>query len=89
MDKPISSCPSYDYSRFTWSHGLGVADASDLGIPAGAEPGDRVWSDSCDVGFIVRGERDEKVFTLRSAGDGAKWIFMSEDRKHTIIVWND
>jgi hypothetical protein len=83
--------PCYSYTRFHWFEGNGVGDASDLGIPAGAEPGDRVWADACDVGFTVQGEREDKLFIFdRQTCPGVVcWVFASEDGKHRITIVND
>lgn len=98
MRKPNFNLPTYPYTRFAWKGGHGAAEASGLGIPAGAEPGGRVWNDACDVGFIVRGETTDKLFIFertypaeREDPDSAvdAWLFRSEDGKHTVTVEND
>jgi hypothetical protein len=38
--------PEYNGRKFTWSGNRGIVDASDLGIPAGKQPGERVWDDA-------------------------------------------
>ncbi len=88
MVKNTLNIPRYSYTQFAWQAGKGVAEASSLGIPAGAEPGDRVWADACDVGFVIRGEREDKVFTLVSS-DVAGWEFISTDHKHQVTIFND
>jgi hypothetical protein len=99
MPKVLSSVQRYPYTRFSWimedRASTGSADASDLGLPAGAEPGSRVYADSADVGFVVMGERSDKLFLLvvtelvdadRTPGC---WVFESEDGLHTVTVHND
>lgn len=90
------SIPRYTYTQFTWHKGNGCTDASDLGIPVGAEPGERVYADACDVGFLIVGEREEKLFTLDHveqpfpdlSGVNA-WVFTSDDGKHQVTICND
>jgi hypothetical protein len=80
--------PRYSYTQFTWTGPNGSAAASDLGIPAGAEPGALVWHDAADVGFVIQGESSDKLFTLALEDDDC-WTFVSEDNKHRVVIWND
>jgi hypothetical protein len=94
LTKKTLSIPVYDAHHFSWSKGHGTTEASTLGIPVGAEPGSRVWADSCDVGFVIQGEREPKLFIFDHDSrfpDGSyrSWFFVSEDRKHTVYVFND
>ena len=86
--------PEYDGSKFTWSGGVGTCDASDLGLPVGKEPGTRVWNDSSDVGFMVRGREQTLCFLYdfdRRNPDGSirAWVFLSEDGDFQVEVNND
>lgn len=91
--------PCYDGAGFDW-HGAklarkGFAEASSLGLPPGKEPGERVWADSADVGFVVRSHRTgvEALFTLVGPeyvfeGQVSGWYFVS-DAGVGITVFND
>ena len=93
MPKVLSSVPSYPFTRFSWKGKHGSAEASDLGLPAGAEPGSRVYADSADVGFVVRGESSDKLFLhvateLDREREAKQWGFESSDG-FTVTVYND
>lgn len=96
MKKPDLSIPTYKARQFSWdADRKGAAEASDLGCTAGIAPGRRVWSDACDVGFLVVSDRTgtEKLFTLaherRSADNELEaWVFVSEDG-FTATIYND
>jgi hypothetical protein len=86
--------PEYDGARFLWSGNNGFVDASDLGIPAGKQPGERVWNDSCDVGFMVRGRQSTLAFLLyhtdrHEDGSFRSWMFRSEGHQFFITIYND
>lgn len=96
MKKPDLAIPTYKASQFTWQRSQdGAAEASDLGCTVGIAPGRQVWSDACDVGFMLVSDRTgtEKLFTLaseRRSGDNEleAWIFVSEDG-FTATIYND
>lgn len=97
MKKPDLNIPTYDGSLFQWSGAHGFAEASSLGINPGITPGRQVWSDSCDLGFLVRSHRtgEERLFTLDSCGETrnaegelTSWRFLGEGGV-TVIIFND
>jgi hypothetical protein len=94
MKKANFPIPRYNGSRFTWSGRQGFVDASDLGLPPGVGPGQRVWADACDVGFIIQGKREDKLFVLDAwmtsdaPGLIERWDFVSADGFRAII-YND
>lgn len=81
MHRPDLNIPTYDIRTFTWVGRNGSAEASNMGLPPGVSPGQRVWSDSVDVGFMVRGLRETRLFVLtgeeRQEGDVVGWTFRS------------
>ena len=84
----------YSIFYFTWTGNRGIVDASDLGLRAGAQPGERVWSDACDVGFWVCGRTRNVLFTLKSEdrhddGEFRGWTFASDDGQFEINIIND
>lgn len=89
--------PEYDARKFNWGSpaaNVGVCDASDLGIPAGKLPGERVWVDSCDAGFMIKGSRRTLMFILshdnrHPTGEIWSWCFASEDGSFRVIIYND
>jgi hypothetical protein len=89
MNRDILPLPRYDGLLFTWSKAHGTIEASDLGLPVGAMPGARVWADACDIGMIVEGEREDKLFLLEEHDTDEGWTFVSVDGKHRVTVWND
>lgn len=64
MKKPDLFIPTYEASQFVWVGLNGSVDASDLGLAPGVEPGSQVWNDSCDVGFMVKGKQETRLFVL-------------------------
>ena len=87
MRTPLSSVPTYSWSRFDWRRMEGTANASDLGIPRGASPGSRAYLDAADVAICIRGERETKAFFLVEESN-ASWIFLSPDG-FTAVIFND
>lgn len=85
MRTPDSVLPVYDAAKFVWEGGVGVTEASALELFPGAEPGDPVWDDSCDVGFWLSSRRTgaRKLFLLdqvvEKGGSTVVWIFRSEE----------
>lgn len=61
--KPNLPLPTHDGRTFTWTGKRGVAEASILGRGYTG----RVWSDACDVGFLVRGRTETKLFVYHGA----------------------
>lgn len=41
-----------------------VAEASELRVPPGKVPGDKLWWDACDYGFIIESDKTGKQFTF-------------------------
>ena len=75
MKNPDLPVPEYDgRTSFTWVRWsvtvpgrgtyCGYADASTLGRAPGTVPGSQVWNDAADVGFLVRGAKGTRLFTL-------------------------
>ncbi len=72
-----------------------MVEASTLGGAAGWLA--RVWSDSCDLGFLVRSPKTGAVllFTLTSEDKGLRdgetqaWTFTSVEGDIRIVVLND
>jgi hypothetical protein len=96
MKKPDFSIPVYDGALFSWSNATGFVDASSLGINPGITPSRQVWSDSCDLGFMIRSPRtgQERLFILDSCGETrnaegelTSWKFVGE--AVTVVVFND
>jgi hypothetical protein len=78
MSKLLSNIPVYDGSRFSWTNGVGFAEASTL---ADRAPFVRLYSDSHLAGFYVRSHKTqvEKLFVLESCDWTGSWIFKSTD----------
>ena len=103
MKKPDCRIPTYTVREFTWAPGssslsqrasYGFAEASSLRIPAGKQPGERVWSDACDVGFMVCGRTRNVLFTQVGEdrdpeGEFRSWRFASENNEFEITIFND
>lgn len=60
--EPDLHIPTYDGKRFTWKDGTGSIEASEL--IASGPPHARIWNDSCDVGFYVKGRESTKLLVL-------------------------
>jgi hypothetical protein len=91
--KPNFDIPVHDGSKFDWRGGSGYAEASDFGRSVWCR---RVWSDACDVGFVVVSPRTgvKKLFTLvREERDGegevTSWKFVECGGDVCITVFND
>ena len=103
MKKPDCRIPTYTVREFTWAPGssslsqrasYGFAEASSLRIPAGKQPGERVWNDACDVGFLVEGDTKTVLFTQQGEernpdGSFRCWVFVSETGMYEIRIIND
>jgi hypothetical protein len=83
----------YDASRFAWKGNEGVAFASDLGT----QFRNRIWQDSCDVGFKVKSPKTGRTVLFIEAtspvmveGEVSAWVFRSyrEASVITITVFN-
>ena len=91
---PDFAIPTYDGHQFGWRGRMGVTSASDLAVPPGHAPGQRVWADAADVGFYVNGYYETKLFTLEGSdgtndhGDVLGWHFVAEDGTR-IHIYND
>jgi hypothetical protein len=88
---------TYTVRQFTWSGPFGYSEASDLRVPPGKIPGDRMFDDACDYGFYVQGDVQKIAFFFsedlrRGRGEDAEvcgWEYVSECRKFTIHILND
>lgn len=97
--------PEYVSRQFSYTAATRIfsAEASDLGLHAGTEPGEQVFPDACDVGFTIISEvTGKKVrFTLSETkkdrdGDIQYWKFTSYPRdlprdvpSMYVIIFND
>ena len=87
--------PCYKIHQFIKDENNLYADASDLHINPGQEPFDKVWDDSCDVGFWMQTESGSELFLLaefprsRTDCDRAIWMFRSYDGETTASIFND
>lgn len=90
----MKALPIHDGSKFDWSTGIGIADASDF---RGKKLLGRVYQDASDVGFIVRSHRTgkEKAFVevrtaLDNYGETKYWEFEATDLSGIMIrIYND
>ena len=90
----MKALPTHDGSKFDWSTGIGIADASDF---RGTKLLGRVYQDACDAGFIVRSHRTgrEKAFVEARVerwrdGEVKYWEFEAVDRSGTLVrIYND
>lgn len=94
MRAPDCKIPHYSIHFFTWNGNKGAVEASDLRLPAGKQPGERVWSDACDVGFMVCGRTRNVLFTQVGEdrdpeGEFRSWRFASENNEFEITIFND
>jgi hypothetical protein len=86
--------PCFKGNQFGWRGRLGVCEASDLRPAHGFSFFyARVWPDAADVGFMVQGKNELKLFTLESEetdpeGEITSWYFRSEDGIR-IHIFND
>jgi hypothetical protein len=78
-------------SLFTWKGNHGVAERSDFPIMH-----TQVWSDACDLGFMVRSQRTDKLvlFTLidrtyDAENDLISTLYTSYCGKYIIAIYND
>ena len=87
--------PTHDGSKFDWSTGIGVAEASDF---LGRKLTGFLYSGSLAEGFVVRSHRtgEEKVFSeVRNVtnryGETVAWEYESigDGPKFTIRIYND
>lgn len=92
--KVLASVPKYDGSKFDWSTGVGVADASDFRSKLWS----RLFPDACDVGFVVRSHRTGKELVFSESrtvfgreGETLGWEYESigSGPKVTIRIYND
>lgn len=87
--------PEYNGNSFTWSrrnklNGIGIVEASELGLRPGNAPHSQCYSDACDVGIKVRSHRTGKVIECYLKGECDKeWEYVSLCGNVTIIILND
>lgn len=89
MPKTLRDVPVHSYRCFTWKAGEGRADASDFnGTPLAA----RLYADSCDMGFHVRGRKRRTLFvetsTERREGEIIATRYVSAEG-FRIVIFND
>lgn len=92
MNGTLKTLPVHDGSKFDWHAQTGVTEASTLGPRFSG----RVWSDSSDLGFVVRSHRTGRkvLFTLESvehdklSGDVLCGVYRSADGV-VVRVYND
>jgi len=88
--------PCFPETKFMQWHRNFSAEAEALsGYPAKSFA-ERVWEDSCDIGFWMQSEDGSELFTLvdvrrDSNGDITKWLFKSasDDGKVVCTIFND
>lgn len=87
--------PEYSGKKFIWSRykkltGVGVVEASELGLKPGKVPHSQCYSDACDEGIKVKSHRTGKVIECYlSKETAAEWEYKSLCGKVTIIILND
>jgi hypothetical protein len=98
MKKPDMPLMIHNASKFSWTGDQGVTEASDIRA-FDMRWATQVWSDRCDVGFMLHSDRTgvDKLFILTGSrvqprGVGLAevlcWHFASEDG-FTVTVFND
>ena len=88
---------TYQGQQFAWYENKGTAFASDLRCPPGKIPGQQVYRDAADHGFIVIGKVKRILFTLVEeilCGSGmyrevGGWKYSSSCGKFNITIFND
>jgi len=83
--------PIYDAKDFGYCDGTFAIEASAL---TDQRIFKRVWEDSCDVGFWMKGKNQSVLFTLVDSevdtdGEVLCWTFESYDQKYTAKIFND
>lgn len=94
----------YSSDHFCFSKGRFVVYASDLGLSAGQEPGQRLYSDACDIGLAIQSKQTGAVvrYSLEATdkdadGDVRAWVFMPVEadcknaatRRTRVVILND
>ena len=93
-----------DGHKFKWNGFHGMADASEMGITPGSEPGDLIYDDAIDLGFYVRGQADSgknmenillfvfvESIIMTPEDDVIAWKFVSVNypQEMRITIYND
>ena len=80
--------------KFTWNNTVGTAMASDLGFRAGQVPYRQIYDDACDIGLVLVGRRESKIFLCKrpmanAEGEIYGWLFESADNNFSAVIFND